>query len=189
MKGDMTDTGAGTPGCDSSLTGATPPANGTDRADAICAARYGMDAGTDDDRARIAGEAETARISLQHKALLATEDDMGGLPESFDIRGKDSLKLQRPDGRTTIANSWSDFFTPDMPARGKVSESGGLLVWTGITENFTLGNHCQNWTSPDDTEYGHYGWTDKTSNDRLGDSTPNRICSTAASSRFICITH
>ena len=128
-------------------------------ADAICAARYSMDAGNGDDRNRIAEEARVGRISLKHKALLAAEDDNGGLPQAFDIRGKDSLPIRRPD-ETKIADSYSDFFTPTTPLRNAISMNDPAnRYFTGMNDTFMLipMGHCQNWTSPDSADEGRYG--------------------------------
>ena len=58
---------------------------GTARADSICQARYSMDKGS--------------ASGNRHKALLAAEDDEGGLPQEFPIPGKDTVKIYRSDGR------------------------------------------------------------------------------------------
>ena len=128
---------------------ATAPANGLGRADAICQASYEMDV-SEADRMRIAGEAEVGETGVQHRALLATEDSMGGLPQSFDIHGKDSLPIQRPDGTTAIAASYSDFFTLDTPTPSAVGVGVVITtvwVWTGLDNSLGLGNHCGKWMS------------------------------------------
>ena len=82
------------------------------------------------DRMRIAGEAEVGEAGVQHRALLATEDSIGGLPQAFDIHGKDSLPIQPPDGTTVttaIAASYSDFFTLDMCPRQTLLEMERVL--------------------------------------------------------------
>ena len=97
-KGDMS-------GCGSS--GST----GLAKANSICQKRYAADVSAAH-RARIKGEGETgeSKGAPAHRALLASDPAVGGLPQAFPIRGKDSLKIKRPDGSTVISNSWADFF-------------------------------------------------------------------------------
>ena len=159
---------------------------GTDRADAICGSRYETDVDMPH-RDRIAKQA--GGVSLQHKALLATDS---ALPETFDIRGKASLPIQRPD-ETPIADSWSDFFIPTMPTDNSIS---GSLVnyWTGLNDDFELAEvgsfpaYCDNWEDGSNSVRGTAGLGNKDDERRLFVmNTQLMECSSTA--RLLCITH
>ena len=97
------------------------PANGPARADAICANQYESDV-SPDDRDRIAGEGEP-----RHTAMLVRSNDPP--KEVFPVRGKDTLKIQRPD-ETLIADSWDQFFDPSVNTANDVTGSS-VTYWTG----------------------------------------------------------
>ena len=136
--GDMS-SGTGSDEC-----GGIGSGTGTARADSICQARYDDDVDPDD-RTRITGELDdSGAASPQHKALLAAD---GALPQSFEIRGKDTLTLKRPDGSTTVANSYADLFDPEVDLLAPFS-SDNLSYFTGLTtmeDEFILGDNCTNW--------------------------------------------
>ena len=101
------------------------PANGPERADAICANQYESDV-DETPRDRIAQEGEP-----RHTALLARSNDLP--KEVFPVRGKDTLEIKRPD-ETLIADSWDQFFDPsvDLSTTGGVSVTGtNVQYWTG----------------------------------------------------------
>ena len=123
--GDMTGDGMdGT--CDNTDTG-------VDGADDICESRYAEDVPSEH-RTTIMEEHETG--TLGHKALLAASGGDSNLPQNFDINGKDSLPIRRPDG-TQIAASWTALFNGAQDLDDSISGTEDLY-WTGL-----------NWSSAD----------------------------------------
>ena len=161
---------------------------GRDGANKICRERYSHAATTsldDDDRARIAEEAEAADIELKHTALLATD---GRHPQDLDIRGKDDLEIRFAHNNILYADSWNDYFTPaSLPLDDDlvVVAGRGAAAWTGVNMSFMEEHHCNDWTSDASSDTGDYGEFLTADEARLYDG--NTACSNAA--QLICITH
>ena len=155
---------------------------GRDAADKICRERYSVAASLDDDdRVRIAAEAEAAGLELKHTALLATDDLH---PQDLDIRAKDDLKIRFADGNTLRARSWNDYFTLNFTIETATHTARGI-VWSGVGTDFEIGNHCDDWTS--DSSTGDVGASDGDGdNGRLHEAT-GQDCNT--NFQLLCITH
>ena len=121
VKGDMN--GSGSLSCSAP---ADAPTDGLTRADAICANQYESDV-DETSRNRIAGEGEP-----RHTAMLVRSNDPPR--EVFPVRGKDTLKIQRPD-ETLIADSWDQFFDPTVD----LSATGGASVAAGTSDSYWTG--------------------------------------------------
>ena len=177
------------------------PANGPERADAICANQYESDV-MEVDRDRIAQEA--GGLEVRHTALLARSNDPPR--EVFPVRGRGASEIKRPD-ETLIADSWDQFFDPTVD----LSTTGGAMVvagsnidyWTGWwreTDQYTpmtssgefryCGPSASYWTSNGNSIPDGQGGTGRSSSireTRLGQVGFSLGCSNPT--RILCITH
>ena len=164
---------------------------GLAKANSICQKRYAADVSATH-RARIKGEGKAAP---EHRALLAFDPAVGGLPQAFPIRGKDSLKIKRPDGSTVISNSWADFFNAAKNALQPIDSSATIQYYTGLYVSgvgFIKGNNCNNWSSDavstsDASTRTITGTSDNVDSSRLYLKSTDRLCS--GLHNLLCITH
>ena len=98
-------------------------------ADDICESRYAEDVASEH-RTTIMEQHETEM--LQHRALLASSGGDSNLPQNFDINGKDSLPIRRPDSDgTQIAASWAALFDGTQELDNSISGTEDHY-WTGL---------------------------------------------------------
>ena len=123
-------------GMDGSCDNMTAYADGG--ADDICESRYAEDVASEH-RTTIMEQHETG--TLGHKALLASSGGDSNLPQNFDINGKDSQPIRRPDG-TQIAASWATFFNGEQDIDNSVSGTDDRywigLRWDSVTSIFSV---------------------------------------------------
>ena len=134
---------------------------GVDGADGICESRYTEDVASEH-RTTIMERHETG--ALGHKALLASSGGDSNLPQNFDINGKDSYPIRRPDSDSTqIAPSWADFFNGAKDLENTVSGTEDIywtgLEWNSADRNFNLATPpsgsiatrtCVDWSTSND---------------------------------------
>ena len=158
---------------------------GVDGADSICGNRYTEDVPSEH-RTTIMEQHETG--ALQQKAFLASSGGDSNLPQNFDINGKDSLPLRRPDG-TQISLSWAAFFNGEQDLDNSIFGTDELywtgLVWDSAMREFILASavgvavvatyHCDDWTTNTQSrdggsnlDYGMLGKADQTGEGRFG---------------------
>ena len=143
---------------------------GVGGADSICGSRYTEDVASEH-RTTIMEQHETG--ALQHKALLASSGGDSNLPQNFDIKGKDSYPIRRPDG-TQIAASWADFFDGTQDLDDSISGANDRY-WTGLSfdtvadifelavsaDTLVITNTCDDWeiniATPDGGSTLNYG--------------------------------
>ena len=199
VPGDMSGDGMGG-ACDNTDTGVAG-------ADSICGSRYAEDVASEH-RTTIMEQHETG--TLQHKALLASSGGDSNLPQNFDINGKDSQPLRRPDG-TQIAPSWAAFFDGGQDIDNSVFGTENLywsgLQWVPADQEYILGlpmpifliatQTCSDWSTsmlmgtgvPAPTNFGRLGNGGQTDEKRIDISSTgsNAICNLGRA--LLCITH
>ena len=164
---------------------------GTTGGNNICGARYSDDVDSANSD-RIASEYGREPM---HRALLASEDSEGGLPQNFDIPNKENRAVQLPN-QDPVSRRYGDFFIPGMDTTTAIPANGvSKDVWTGLQvsgNSFVLGGaHCQNWTIKDPPT--EKGWKagealEKTNDERLkGTYDSGSACLTNA--LLICISY
>ena len=180
---------------------------GVDGADDICESRYTEDVASEH-RTTIMEQHETG--TLQHKALLASNGGDSNLPQNFDINGKDSYPIRRPDSDSTqIAPNWAAFFNAEQDLDNAVSGTEDLY-WTGLFgvsgPNFTLAAVpstitglyntylCEDWSTKDEVSSGKgnlgtRGRGDEVGTNRLDNRIGGGTTPCNDSRVLLCITH
>ena len=182
-------------------------------ADDICESRYAEDVASEH-RTTIMEQHETG--TLGHKALLASSGGDSNLPQNFDINGKDSQPIRRPDG-TQIAPSWAAFFNGAQDLDDSISGTEDSY-WTGLQWDTDAGTFalspltgeatttCDDWSSnvrsvPSGTpgadpiaNYGAFGSGDEIGATRISSvgvffCNSTRLSSASVDTYLLCITH
>ena len=171
------------------MTGCSNTDAGRDAADTICQNSYAGDAGTADERTRIAGEDRGLNAAGEnnppsHRAVLA---DSNLLPQNFDIPNKENREIQIPD-QTKISDNYQKLF--DAGEDIDAIFATAAFYWTGISGalaagSFQLGSHCDNWISASSSDNGHDSTSTQLNHERFGRS----VSACSSTNALVCVSY